>query len=585
MSNTATAPPAPRGTVRRRTLMTGAAGASLALLGLSACTDEDPVAGAGPQEPDEEAARDLTVVYREDPASRGDWTVWSVGYDLGEEEEAPALYDASTQQARHEERAEKKAEKTWTAADPLLVLDPYGSTLTGLYVYFEDEATGSLDVLARAASTADFAHTAANHASSGGFEGLVIGLIPGAHTDLTLTWRPEGGEEGAGTVKVKAPATASGYGTAVAAEIHDDDALTPGLFALNGVTGLSNNTYLLDNTGIMRAEIHAEDTAAHRFLSADGRIVTTTGSRQLGVLDPLGHASTLVDLGEHSVHHDLAVVGDLAYLLTSNSSSERVEDRVLRVDLASGAVDQVVDLQQLLPDYESLAHAQEGEAGGSVVQGKDWIHINSLDITDGVMILSARETSTIIALDDALEPGGEPSVRWMIGVPELWEGTGYEEHFLAPEGEVLGNAGQHSVHRIDDDALPEGQFYLEMFNNNYWRVSTREDADWQDVGPANATTDEHDGVSHALRYLVDETAGTYSQDAAVELPYSSVVSNVLRLGDGGTDQNMVTNSGRSNEFSERTADGEVLASYRYDSASHGYRVYKDTFEGFWFAAP
>ena len=64
MSNTATAPPAPRGTVRRRTLMTGAAGASLALLGLSACTDEDPVAGAGPQEPDEEAARDLTVVYR-----------------------------------------------------------------------------------------------------------------------------------------------------------------------------------------------------------------------------------------------------------------------------------------------------------------------------------------------------------------------------------------------------------------------------------------------------------------------------------------------------------------------------------------
>ena len=201
------------------------------------------------------------------------------------------------------------------------------------------------------------------------------------------------------------------------------------------------------------------------------------------------------------------------------------------------------------------------------------------------MILSARETSTIIALDDALEPGGEPSVRWMIGVPELWEGTGYEEHFLAPEGEVLGNAGQHSVHRIDDDALPEGQYYLEMFNNNYWRVSTREDADWQDVGPANATTDEHDGVSHALRYLVDETAGTYSQDAAVELPYSSVVSNVLRLGDGGTDQNMVTNSGRSNEFSERTADGEVLASYRYDSASHGYRVYKDTFEGFWFAAP
>jgi len=565
-------------------MLTGAAGASAALLGLSACDDESPVPGAGTQEPDEEATAALTVVYREDPASRGDWTVWTVGYDLGEDQEAPALYDPSTQQARHEALEAKKAEKQWTAQDPLLVLDPYGSTLTGLYVYFEDQAAGSLEVLARAPATEDFSHVAANHAASGGFEGLVIGLVPGAHTDLGLTWRPEGGEQGEGTVRIKAPTTASGYGTALAAEIHDAEALTPGLFALNGVTGLGNHTYLFDGAGTMRAEVHAEDTAAHNFLPEGGRIVTTTGSTQLGVLDPFGHAATLVDLGEHSVHHDLAVVDDVAYLLTSDSSSERVEDRVLRVDLGNGDVDQVVDLQQLLPEYESLAHAQEGEAGGSVVQGKDWIHINSIDITDGVMILSARETSTIIALDDALEAGGEPSVRWMIGVQELWEGTGYEELFLAPEGEVLGNAGQHSVRRIDDDSLPEGQYYLEMFNNNYWRVSTREDADWQDAGPADATTDEHDGVSHVLRYLVDEEAGTFSQDEAIELPYSSVVSNVQRLGDGGIAQGIVANSGRSNEFSERTADGEVLATYRYDSASHGYRVYKDPFAGFWFAA-
>ncbi|AXK46759.1 aryl-sulfate sulfotransferase [Brachybacterium saurashtrense] len=575
--------PSPGGPVRRRTVMAGAAGASLALLGLGACTEDAPE--PGPQEPDEEQVAALSVVYREEARARGDWTVWAVGYDLGEDEEAPALYEATTQQARHEALEAKKAEKQWTAQDPLLVIDPYGTTLTGLYVYFEDEAAGALDVLARAASTQDYAHTAANHATAGGFEGLVIGLIPGAHTTMMLTWRPEGGQGSAGEVRVKAPTTASGYGTALAAEIHDAEALTPGLFAMNGVTGLGNNTYLMDSTGIMRAEVPAVDTAAHQFIPEDGRIVTTTGSRQLGVLDPLGHATTLIDLGEHSVHHDLAVVGDLVYLLTSDASSERVEDRVLRVDLASGAVEQVVDLQQLLPEYESLAHAQEGAAGGSVVQGKDWIHINSIDVTDGVMILSARETSTIIALDDALEPGGEPSVRWMLGVEELWEGTGYEELFLAPEGEVLGNAGQHSVHRLDDDALPEGQYYLEMFNNNYWRMSTREDAEWQDVGPANATTDEHDGVSHALRYVVDEAAGTFSQDEAIELPYSSVVSNVYRLGTGGIDQNMVANSGRSNEFSERSADGEVLASYRYDSASHGYRVYKHTFEGFWFAAP
>lgn len=576
------ADPVPGGApIRRRTVLAGAAGTSLALLALAACSDED--SEPGPQEPDTEKVAELSVVYSEDPAARGDWTVWSVGYDLAEGQDAPPLYDATTQLARHEALQAKKAEKTWTREDPLLVLDPYGSTLTGLYVYFEDTANGQLDVVSRAAATADFAHTAANHAAEAGFEGLVIGLIPGAHNTLTLTWTPEGGSESVGELRIKAPATASGYGTAVAAEITDPGALTPGLFALSGVTALSNNTYLVDNAGTMRAEVSSGDTAAHHFVVEDGNLVVTTGSRQIGMLDPLGHAHTLIDLGDHSVHHDLDVVDGVVYALTSDSTSERVEDRVVRVDLASGDVDQVVDLQKIFPDYEKLAHAQEGEAGGSVVQGKDWIHINSLDVREGVMYLSARETSTIIALDDALEPGSDPTVRWMIGVDALWEGTGYEEHFLTPEGAVIGNAGQHSVRRLDDDALDEGQFYLEMFNNNYWRVSTRDDVDWEGLGPEDASRQEHDGVSHALRYLVDENAGTFGQDEAIELPYSSVVSNVLRLGDGGIDQPMVANSGRANEFSERTADGEVLATYRYDSASHGYRVYKDPFAGFWFS--
>ena len=564
--------------VRRRTLMAGTAGAGLALLGLSACTEE-----TGTQDADPDAAAALTVTYTEMATARGDWPVWTVGYDLAEGQEAPALYDATTQAARHEALQAKKAEKQWTAAEPLLVLDPYGTTRTGLYVHFEDPAAGRLDFVSRAAATEDFARTAANHASGTGFEGLLVGVIPGAHNSLTLTWRPDGGDESVGELRIKAPTTGSGYGTALAADFADPAALTPGLFALSGVTGLSNHTYLVDNAGIMRAEVSSGDTAAHHFVVEDGNLVVTTGSRQVGMLDPLGHAHTLIDLGDHSVHHDLAVVDGIAYVLTSDASSERVEDRVIRVDLATGDVAQVVDLQKIFPEYEKIAHAQEGEAGGSVVQGKDWIHINSIDITEGIMYLSARETSTIIALDGALEPGMEPSVRWMIGVDELWEGTGYEEHFLAPEGAVTGNAGQHTVHRIDDDELPEGQYYLEMFNNNYWQLDTREEADWQDAGPENAVTAEHDGVSHVLRYLVDESARSVREDLAVEVPYSSVVSSVYRLGSGGIDAPMVVNSGRAGEFSERAADGTLLGRYRYDSASHGYRVYKDTFEGFWFS--
>lgn len=570
--------------VGRRTLLTGT-GSGLTALALAACTDD---AGTQEPEPDSDpepgAGSELSVTYAEDPNSRGDWTVWSVSYDLAEGQEAPALFDATIQALRHEALEAKKAEQQWTAADPLLVLDPYGTTASGLYVYLEDAATGSLDFTVTAAATQDFTRTAANHAATG-FEGLVVGLIPATHNTLSLTWAPQGGEPAEGQLQIMAPATDSGYPTTIAADVTDPGALAPGLFALSGVAGLSHHTYLFDDTGVMRAELRSGSSPAHRFQIVGGTLVMTTGAYQVSVIDPLGHAATSIDLGDHSVHHDLEVLDGMAYVLTSHSGSERVEDRVIRVDLASGDVTEVVDLQKVFPAYEEIAHVQgDGTVeGDETTTGKDWTHINSLDVVDGIMYLSTRETSTIIALDGALDPDTETTARWLIGVEELWEGTGYADLFLAPEGAVTGIAGQHTVHRIDDDALPEGQYYLEIFNNNHWRLSTRDEVDWLEAGPANAFTDEVDGVSHVLRYLVDENAGTFRDDLVIEVPYSSVVSNVYRLGDGGIDQPMVVNSGRAFEFSERDADGNVLASYRYEAQPLGYRVYKESLEGFWFS--
>lgn len=575
-SSSASAPSGPadaRPTLTRRAAMGGGAllGGGLLALGAAACTDD------GDEE--ENLPEHVTATLVEHPDSRGDFTVWMVSYELEEGESTPPVHHVPTQEARRKALEDKKAEKSWTAADPLLVLDPFGTTTTGLYVFLEGEGTQPVEFTVEAPVTEPFARAAANHAEAG-FEGLLMGLVPGADNVLTLQRAAASGGALEGTLRIKAPA--SQYATTIAADVPDPEALSPGLFALSGVTGQGNNSYLFDASGVMRGELVSADSPQHRVLLQEGRLVLTTGSRQVSVISPLGHADPIIDLGDQSVHHDLVVRDGVAHVLTSRMGQEQVEDRVVRVDLSSGDVDEVVDLRTLFPAYEKAAHRQEGEAGGSTVQGKDWIHINSIDVVDGVMYLSARETSTIIALENALEAGGEPSVRWMIGVEELWDGTEGEGRFLAPEGQVIGNAGQHAVERIDDDSLPEGQFYLEMFNNNYWKLSTRDAADWEDIGPPDASSQERDGVSHVLRYLVDENAGTYRQDEAIEVAYSSVVSNVHRLGEGGLQAPMIVNSGRVDEFTERAADGTVLASYRYDSASLGYRVYKDAFDGFWF---
>ena len=398
-----------------------------------------------------------------------------------------------------------------------------------------------------------------------------------------MTWTPEGGDPVSHQLHVLPPTPTGDYPTQLSVEVEDPEALSPGLFAITGIAGRSDTTRLFDNAGVARGELLSTDHPTHNLRIEDGRLVTTTGARQISVIDPFGHAEPIIDTGDQIIHHDLEVIGDHVYALTSKDGEDTVEDRIIRVDLTSGDVAEVVDLRTVFPAYEELAHPREGGfAGGTDATGKDWIHINSIQIVEGIMYLSARETSTVIALDDALEPGSEPTVRWMIGVEGIWEGTGYEELFLAAEGSPTGNAGQHTVVRLDDDSLPEGQYYVEMYNNNHWYMGTRDEEVWKEVGPADAFPGEFDGVSHILRYLVDENAGTFREDLRVDVAYSSVVSNVQRIGGDSLENPMVVNSGKANVFTEHDADGELLGSFRYDSSNMGYRVYKDAFEGFWF---
>lgn len=527
---------------------------------------------------------DPSKVYLSKYLADGKLTVWSMKYRLTDSQTEPAVYNTATQGARHQALMAKKMFQSWAVDSPLMVLDPYGTTRTGLYVYFDAATSGKLSVSCATASTATFSAVAANHASKG-FEGLVVALVPGARNTLTLTWTPTSGAKKVITASIPAPATLSGYGTQISASVSDESALTPGLFALTGVVGpQGNNTYLFDNHGVMRAELLATDQEHYHVVVEDGRLITNTSSSQISVLDHLGHADPIIDFNGYTTHHDLVVVGDIVYALASRSGSGRVEDRVLRIDLNSGEVAECVDLQKVLPNYEKLAHTRStATADPYGVVGEDWAHLNTVQVVGDVMYLSSRETSTIIALDNALDADSTPSVRYMIGTPALWKGTGYQKHFLTASGSPTGNAGQHSVERIHDPELPAGQYYLEMFNNNYWYLGTRADKDWKGIGPSNASATATKGTSHWLRYLVDEKAGTYKEAFRVDVPYSSVVSNVFRLGGGTISDNAVVHSGKAYLFSERRPDGTVLATYRYDSTSLGYRAYKDSFKGFWYA--
>ena len=88
------------------------------------------------------------------------------------------------------------------------------------------------------------------------------------------------------------------------------------------------------------------------------------------------------------------------------------------------------------------------------------MHINSLALVDKTsLIISSRETSTIIKLDNIYS---NPTIDYMIGSDNFWQDSGYDSLLLTKTSDFSMQAGQHCVTYVDDNSLPQGQYYLQL---------------------------------------------------------------------------------------------------------------------------
>lgn len=255
-----------------------------------------------------------------------------------------------------------------------------------------------------------------------------------------------------------------------------------------------------------------------------------------------------------------------------------MEDRVIKVDVTGGEVSQVLDMGDLLPDFKaervSEYDPETQENANREDEGLDWMHINTLQwLGDGTIILSSRETSTIFEISDLY---GEPKIQYMIGDETFWEGTGYEDLLLEKEGDFTIQGGQHSVTYEEDENLGDGQYYLYMFNNNIGISISNPEFDWSSIG-LTANTAKDGETSYYYKYLVDENAGTFSMMDSFEVPYSGYVSSAQDL-----NENDVIDSGFAGVFAEYDAEHNLIASYTMDVEKFIYRVYKYSFDGYYF---
>jgi hypothetical protein len=279
----------------------------------------------------------------------------------------------------------------------------------------------------------------------------------------------------------------------------------------------------------------------------------------------------------------MASMGTKASSTSSSGSSTSTEDCS---DAAASIVSDSVSSDTAATNPDDHSDEEAADTGTSTT--KDWLHLNTIQLLpDGSAILSSRETSTIIKLKNIEK--GTPSIGYMIGTASFWKGTDFAKYLLkkdTSDGDWADTGGQHSVTYEEDDSLPDGEYYLYMFDNNYGSSNTRPDYSWSSAWSTMNTTmsasdKTGDGYSHYYKYLVNENTGTYKLVESIDVPYSAIVSSAQDLSDG----TILTDTGwMSGTWGVYSSDGTLIQQYKMKVLKNIiYRVYKYDFTGFYFS--
>ena len=383
------------------------------------------------------------------------------------------------------------------------------------------------------------------------------------------------------TFHVTEPKTVSGYGIKLeSTEGTSGGALERGLYYTLGTQGYYGYMFFFDNDGVMRYEMLLDGYKADRVLMDGGEMICCVSSNQIGRINALGQVTELYTMDGYVMHHDFNWGNDGTLLVLATKENDRddaVMDRVLEIDMDAGTVEEIINLQDIFPEYyDQTDKVAETDPFFWQAGTRDWIHVNTIDtLGEDSIILSSRETSTIIKISDIYS---EPKLSWLIGDSTYWEETGYEDFTLEKAGDFTDQYGQHTVTVIESEELPQGQYYLMMYNNNYYANSTRTDGYEPELDEqVSQDLSDDEESSYIYFYLVDENEGTYSLEWSFDVPYSSIVSSVQLL-----EENYVVNSGVAKTYGEYDSQGEMIRSFSYDTTFQGYRVMKDDFLQYWF---